>query len=79
MSDTLNVVWLGFLASLLAGLGTGVGAVGIFFMKGLSAKAEDMLLSAAAGIMLAAGMNSMKKCKLALLQGRIPTSRSSIG
>ncbi len=54
-----NVVWLGFVASLLAGLGTGVGALGVFFIRGLSDKLEDALLSVAAGIMLAASFFSL--------------------
>ncbi len=55
----VNVVWLGFTASLIAGLGTGVGALGIVFVRSLSAAAEDVLLSIAAGIMLAASFFSL--------------------
>lgn len=58
MSST-NIIWLGFSASLLAGLATGVGAVGVFFIRRLSEKLEDALLSAAAGIMLAASFFSL--------------------
>lgn len=49
-----NVVWLGFVASLIAGLCTAVGSAGVFAIKELSAKLEDGLLSFSAGIMLAA-------------------------
>ena len=58
MADT-NIILIGFLASLLAGLGTGVGALGVFFVRTLSDKMEDGMLSAAAGIMLAATFFSL--------------------
>ncbi len=54
-----NVILIGFLASLFAGLGTGVGALGVFFLRRLSARMEDTLLSVAAGIMLAASFFSL--------------------
>jgi len=54
-----NIVWLGFIASLVAGLGTGLGALGIFLVRRLSDKTEDVLLSVAAGIMLAASFFSL--------------------
>ncbi len=57
--STSNVIWLGFTASLAAGLFTGVGALGVFFIRTLSARLEDALLSAAAGIMLAASFFSL--------------------
>lgn len=50
---------MGFLASLLAGLLTGVGALGVFLIRTLSARMEDGLLSFAAGIMLAASFFSL--------------------
>lgn len=59
MPDLPSVVWLGFAASLFAGLGTGVGALGVFFINRLSEKIEDVLLSTAAGIMLAASFFSL--------------------
>lgn len=49
-----NIVWLGIIASMLAGLATGVGALPIFFKKNISRKFLDALLGAAAGVMLAA-------------------------
>jgi ZIP family zinc transporter len=55
----MNVVWMGFVGSVLAGLLTGVGALGVFFFKRLSDKLEDGLLSFAAGIMLAASFFSL--------------------
>jgi len=57
--ESVNIVWLGSIASLLAGLGTGVGALGVFFIRRLSDRTEDLLLSVAAGIMLAASFFSL--------------------
>ena len=54
-----NVVWLGFAGSFVAGLGTGVGALGIFLVRRLSDRTEDVLLSSAAGVMLAATFFSL--------------------
>jgi len=54
-----NVIFYGFLASLAAGSATGVGALFIFMFRSLSEKIEDSLLSAAAGIMLAASFFSL--------------------
>lgn len=54
-----NVIWLGFLASLAAGLGTSIGACGVFFIRRLSDSLKHILLSAAAGIMLAASFFSL--------------------
>lgn len=54
MTDAPNLIWIGFVASLLAGLGTGVGALAIFAIRTLSEPIEDGLLSFAAGVMLAA-------------------------
>ena len=59
MPQTLDTFWLGTLASLLAGLGTGVGALGIFLLRRPSERTEDAMLSAAAGIMLAATFFSL--------------------
>jgi ZIP family zinc transporter len=49
-----NLIWLGILASLCAGLATGIGSIPIFFTKNISRKLLDLLLGAAAGVMLAA-------------------------
>jgi len=57
--SALELVALGTLASLLAGLGTGVGALGVFTIRTLSDRLEDGMLSAAAGIMLAASFFSL--------------------
>lgn len=55
----MSVVWMGFLASLAAGLFTSVGAMGVFFIRRMSTRIEDGLLSFAAGIMLAASFFSL--------------------
>jgi ZIP family zinc transporter len=44
----------GFVGGLLAGLATGIGALGVYSVRRLSRSANDVLLSGAAGIMLAA-------------------------
>jgi len=49
----------GFLGGLLAGLATGVGALGVYSVHRLSRTGNDILLSAAAGIMLAATFFSL--------------------
>ena len=49
-----QVVVLGLLASILAGLATGVGALPALFFKEISARLFSSLLGAAAGVMLAA-------------------------
>lgn len=54
-----NVIWLGFVASLLAGMCSGVGALAVFVVRRISDRTEDMLLSVAAGIMLAASFFSL--------------------
>jgi ZIP family zinc transporter len=59
MHSALDIFLLGTLGSLLAGLGTGLGALGIFLVRRLSARIEDGLLSAAAGVMLAATFFSL--------------------
>lgn len=50
----MNPITLGIIASLGAGLCTSIGAIPIFFTKNISKKLLDILLGAAAGVMLAA-------------------------
>lgn len=59
MTASGEIIWIGFLASLFAGLGTGVGALGVLGIRQLSERLEDGLLSFAAGIMLAASFISL--------------------
>lgn len=54
-----NVILLGSAASLIASLGTTAGALGILLVRGLSVRAQDILLSSAAGVMLAASVFSL--------------------
>lgn len=49
----------GFVGGLLAGLATGLGALGVYSVREISRTANDVLLSAAAGIMLAATFFSL--------------------
>jgi ZIP family zinc transporter len=49
-----GIVVIGFLASILAGLATGVGALPALFLKEISPRLFSSMLGAAAGVMLAA-------------------------
>jgi ZIP family zinc transporter len=49
-----EIIWLGSVASLLAGLATGAGALPVLFTRRISDKLLDMLLGFSAGVMLAA-------------------------
>ncbi len=59
MTTDISIVWLGTLASLLAGLATGVGALGIFLVHTVSHRLRDGMLASAAGVMLAASFFSL--------------------
>lgn len=59
MLDGFDKILLGVSASFVASLGTTLGSLGIFFVSRLSRRLEDGLLSAAAGIMLAATFFSL--------------------
>ena len=50
----VDIIWLGWLASLGARLATGLGAIPIFFLKNVPLKMMDGLLGFSAGIMLGA-------------------------
>ncbi len=50
----MNVILIGFLASLAAGLATGVGALPALFLRRMTDRTMDILLGGAAGVMLAA-------------------------
>jgi ZIP family zinc transporter len=66
----LDTVTLGFAASFIASLGTTIGSLGVLFIRRLSRRIEDVLLSGAAGIMLSATFLSLISGSLdfALLQ-----------
>jgi ZIP family zinc transporter len=55
----VNLVAVGFVASLLAGLMTGVGAIPVLFRWQVSQGVNDALLGFAAGVMLAASFFSL--------------------
>lgn len=50
----LELIQLGVLASLIAGLATGIGALPVLFFKSISHRVQDTMLGFGAGIMLAA-------------------------
>ncbi|MHC1683949.1 MAG: ZIP family metal transporter [Clostridiaceae bacterium] len=49
-----NLILLGIIASMIAGLATGVGSIPIFFTRKVTRRLLDALLGIAAGVMLAA-------------------------
>jgi len=49
-----EIIWIGSIASLAAGLATGAGAIPILFTKRISDKLLDVMLGFSAGVMLAA-------------------------
>lgn len=57
--DAENIILVGLLASLAAGLMTGVGAIPVLFGKTISRKGSDALLGFAAGVMLSASYFSL--------------------
>lgn len=52
--EQYNVILVGFMASVVAGCATGLGALPIFFTRNISHKLLDTMLGFAAGVMLAA-------------------------
>jgi ZIP family zinc transporter len=50
----MSIITMGIIASTLAGLATGVGALPAFFFKNVSDKILNTMLGGAAGVMLAA-------------------------
>jgi ZIP family zinc transporter len=60
MAESLSAIWLGSAASLLAGLGAGLGALPVlFFVRALPASANAFMLGSGAGVMLAASSFSL--------------------
>lgn len=76
MSPALQTVLEALYASFAAGLGTCVGALAVFGTRHLSWRAENMMLSGAAGVMLAASFFSLLQPAMALaavqLGGAVP-------
>ena len=54
-----EVFWLGAIASFFAGLGTSIGALGIFLLRKPSSRTLNALISGAAGVMLTATFFSL--------------------
>lgn len=54
-----EIIWFGSVASLLAGLATGAGALPVLFIKKVSDKLLDVMLGFSAGVMLAATFFSL--------------------
>lgn len=69
MSAETSLFLIGSVASLMAGLGTGLGAAPIFFLRRMSEAWEDGLMGGAAGIMLAAAAFSLVVPALELATG----------
>ncbi|WP_347330791.1 ZIP family metal transporter [Marinimicrobium locisalis] len=59
IQSNVNVILLGFAASVIASFGTTMGAAAIVFVRKISNRAQDMLLASAAGVMLAASVFSL--------------------
>lgn len=55
----MNIILIGVLASLGAGLMTGVGAIPVLFGRGISRRSNDTLLGFAAGVMISASYFSL--------------------
>lgn len=75
----LETFWHGFLASFVAGLGTVVGALWIFLFRRPSPRAEDALLSGAAGVMLAATFFSLLQPALEHAESHIAFKPGAVG
>lgn len=56
---SIEAIWLGSVASLLAGLATSVGALPVSFTRNVSDKLLDVMLGFSAGVMLAATFFSL--------------------
>ncbi|MEM2935774.1 MAG: ZIP family metal transporter [Candidatus Bathyarchaeia archaeon] len=54
-----EIIWLGSIASLLAGLATGSGALPVLFTRRISDRLLDVMLGFSAGVMLAASAFSL--------------------
>lgn len=68
--EGLSNFQLGFLASLVAGLMTGVGALPVFFIRHMKQATEDALMGFGAGVMLAATAYELIEPALELAGGR---------
>ncbi|WP_346289908.1 ZIP family metal transporter [Sphaerothrix gracilis] len=76
----MNIILLGFLGSLLAGLGTGVGALPILLPINLTERTQGVLLGLGGGVMLAATSFSLivPGSEFAVEQGASPATAALI-
>jgi len=73
-----SVIIAGFLGSLAAGLGTGLGALAIFVRKGWSPAAQVTLLGGAGGVMLGATVFSLAVPALEIFELRTGTETGAV-
>lgn len=66
-------------ASFAAGLGTSVGALALFLARTLAPRTENVMLSAAAGVMLAASFCSLLQPAIALAADQLGHPVTGIG
>lgn len=70
-----EIIWLGSLASLAAGLATDAGALPVLFTGRISDRLLDVMLGSAAGVMLAATSFSLLVSSIDLRSPRVaPTN-----
>ena len=69
----------GVLASLVAGAATGLGALPVLFLRGISPKLQDMMLGFGAGVMLAAAFFSLLSPAIGLAGERYALLPTGIG
>ena len=74
----MNLTFL-ILGCVVPGLMTGVGAIPIFFAKDVSQKGLDILLAAAAGVMLAATCFSLVIPSLEIANGTMGVVSTGLG
>lgn len=75
----LDIFWQGTLASLLAGLGTAIGAAWVLVFRKPAPRSHDALLSGAAGVMLAATFFSLLQPALAEAEALISNKALAVG
>ena len=76
--DPSSPIFAGFVASLIAGLGTGLGAVPIFLRAQWSKDAQRLMFAVAGGMMLGATFFSLLQPALALVVARGGSSGDSV-
>lgn len=77
--EPTSPILTGFLGSLVAGLGTGLGAVPIFVRTRWSKESQRLMLAVAGGMMLGATFFSLLQPALALVRERGGSSGAAVG